>query len=112
VTITTEQRAENGRLSRNRGRTRELDVIAYYEARECVAYRLATGPADVIVLAHGYPPVLVQVKSTTGGPYERFGPVARRALLRDAIALGGEAVLAWWPPGATLRLITSDTWPR
>jgi len=77
-----------------------------------VAYRIAHGCADVVWLRAGVRPRLIQVKSTSGGPYERFGPVDRAALLREARAAGADAWLAWWPPKLTLpRWIASDAWP-
>jgi len=77
-----------------------------------VAYRLAHGRADVVALRAEHRPRLVQVKATSGGPYERFGPVDRAALLREARAAGADAWLAWWPSKLMLpRWIAADEWP-
>jgi Holliday junction resolvase len=54
---------------------------------------------------------LVQVKSTSGGPYERFGPADRQILLDLAKEAGATAWLVWWPPNRELRWIPSHEWP-
>lgn len=54
---------------------------------------------------------LIEVKSTAGGPYERFGPEDRAELLAVAERAGAEAELAYWPPRGQLRWIASAEWP-
>ena len=44
---------------------------------------------------------LIEVKGTAGGPWERYGPHDRAALLALAFAIGSSAELWWWPPGAS-----------
>jgi Holliday junction resolvase-like predicted endonuclease len=105
-----------GARGRSRGRSRELAVAEHYRRHGYVAYRLAWGHADIIamrLIAGTEVAVfeLVQVKATAGGPYERFGPADRRALLAEAQAVGAHAVLAWWPLRKQLRLIPSSEWP-
>jgi hypothetical protein len=56
-------------------------------------------------------PMLVEVKSTAGGPYERFSPAEREVLALEALKGGARAVLAYWPPRKPLRLIPSSEWP-
>lgn len=56
--------------------------------------------------------LLVEVKSTAGGPYERFGPTARAALRQAAAQAGATAWLAYWPKGGKLRWIGVDEWPE
>jgi Holliday junction resolvase len=58
--------------------------------------------------------MFVEVKSTAGGPYERFGPVERLRLFQAAAKAGAEPLLAWWPPGRGRRCewIGSHEWPR
>lgn len=77
--------------------------------------RLAWGSADVFAAkrdADGEPVLwLVQVKSTSVGPYERFGPRDREQLIADAAVCGGQAWLAWWPPYGALQWIAADKWP-
>lgn len=55
--------------------------------------------------------MLIEVKSTAGGPYERFGPAARKALAAVAEQAGGRAWLAWWPPRGELQFIPESEWP-
>jgi Holliday junction resolvase len=94
-----------------RGRDRELDVVDLLRDAGTIAYRIAHGPADVIALGDERP-ALIQVKSTAGGPYERFTPRARRALIDEAVLAGADAVLAWWPPGRdTPAWIHAVEWP-
>lgn len=94
-----------------RGRSRELRVADELRREGWVAYRLAWGQADVGALKAGHRPLLVQVKSTAGGPYERFGPRARLALLHEAVCAGADCVLAWWPKHGELRWIQPLDWP-
>jgi hypothetical protein len=49
------------------------------------------GPVDVIAMKPGERPRLIQVKSTAGGPYERFGPVYRAQLREEAKRAGAVA---------------------
>lgn len=94
-----------------RGRDRELRVADRLRENGCVAYRLAWGQADVIALKAGVRPLLVQVKSTAGGPFERFGPAARVALLHEARASGADCTLAWWPKNRKLEWLGPEHWP-
>jgi Holliday junction resolvase len=55
---------------------------------------------------------LIEVKSTAGGPYERFGPADRADLLAAAKRAGGEPVLIWWPPHGQMRIIHASDWPH
>lgn len=95
----------------NRGRQRELAVAARLQRDGFVTYRLAWGHADVLALKAGLLPMLVQVKSTSGGPYERFPPSERLALQHEAVMAGATAVLAWWPPRRPLQMIPATDWP-
>lgn len=54
---------------------------------------------------------LVEVKSTAGGPYERFGSVDRASMREYAERAGASAWLAWWPPRGVLEWIPSSEWP-
>jgi len=103
-------RQRGGKL---RGRTRELDVVDLLVDAGWVAYRIAHGPLDVIAFDRLPPPLFVQVKSTAGGPYERFTPGARAALRDAAERANAEAWLCWWPPGRTVpEWIESSMWPQ
>jgi Holliday junction resolvase len=97
---------------KGRGRSRELAVRDYYRALGYAAWRVAWGTCDVLALKDGERPLLVQVKSTAGGPWERFIPRDRDALARDADQAGGDAVLAWWPSHGNLALYPRAAWPQ
>lgn len=80
------------------GRDRELDVVELFVSQGHVSYRLAHGHADVIALGGELDhPLLVQVKATAGGPFERFTPRERRELSNEATRAHAEAALCWWP---------------
>lgn len=98
----------------SRGHDRERAVKAWFEQRDWVVIRAAgsLGDIDLACLRDGYTPLFVEVKSTAGGPYERFGPAARAELLLAAKLAGAKATLAWWPPRGKLRFIPSDEWPE
>lgn len=97
----------------SRGHDRERAVRAYYADRDYLAFRApaSLGVADVIALRAGSIPILCEVKSTAGGPYERFGPADRARLSAAAELAGAAAVLAWWPPRGKLRFISEHEWP-
>jgi Holliday junction resolvase len=97
----------------SRGHDRERRVRAWLEARDWFVCRAAgsLGDVDLVALRDGYTPLLIEVKSTAGGPYEHFGPADRACLLKAAELAGANATLAWWPPRGQLRWIPSDEWP-
>lgn len=96
----------------SRGHDRERAVRRLLEAEGWWVARAAgsLGDADLVALRHGFAR-LVEVKSTTRGPYHGFGPAERRALLLAARIAGAEAVLCWWPPRAQPVWIESSEWP-
>jgi Holliday junction resolvase len=89
------------------------------------------GPVDVVAVGGDFarwgrgrlpltPPVvlLVQVKSTAGGAFERFGPLERAQLIELAATHSGVPLLAWWPPALpgeskreALRFLFEHEWP-
>ncbi len=94
------------------GRQRERQVADCLRADGWVVVKgTSFGTADLVALRAASTPMLVEVKSTTGGPYEHFRPADRRALALEAGRAGADAVLAWWPPRGKLRLIYSESWP-
>jgi Holliday junction resolvase len=94
------------------GRQRERQVADKLRSDDWVVVKGTTyGTADLVALRVGSVPMLIEVKSTAGGPYERFGPVDRADLLAESVRAGARAVLAWWPPRGKLRLISSEEWP-
>jgi Holliday junction resolvase len=96
-----------------RGIQRERDVREQLANDDWLAFRApaSLGVADVVALKDGHRPRLVEVKSTSGGPYERFGPKERARLLLAARLAGADAYLAWWPPRNPCRWIHSTEWP-
>jgi Holliday junction resolvase len=101
-------------LPRNRrGHDRERAVVALYREIGWLAFRApgSLGVADVIALKDGSRPRMIEVKSTAAGPYEHFGPADREALREAAEIAGADALLAWWPSRAKLRIIPASEWP-
>jgi len=97
----------------SRGHDRERAVKARLESQDYVVVRAAgsLGPVDLVALRADKRPRLIEVKSTAGGPYERFGPADRAEMLLIAGLAGASAELAWWPPRGQLHWIGSDEWP-
>lgn len=94
------------------GRARERQVMGHLAGEGWVCMKGTTyGVCDLVALRAGDTPMLVEVKSTSGGPYERFLPSQREVLALEARRAGARAVLAWWPPRKQLRLIPSEFWP-
>lgn len=95
-----------------RGRVRELRAIDHLRHMGWpVVYRLAHGHADLVALRAGRRPWLVQVKSTRRA-FEHFGPADRVALEHEAVAAGAEAMLCWWPAGASVpAFLPAESWP-
>jgi Holliday junction resolvase len=70
------------------------------------------GCCDIVALKTGVVPQFIEVKSTAGGPYERFGPAKRQALLDAAEGAGARAVLVWWPANDGAHWIHPESWPK
>ena len=96
-----------------RGHDRERQVRALLEAEDHFVVRAAgsIGDVDLVALKAGKTPRLIEVKSTAGGPYERFGPKDRADLRFAAELAGGVAELCWWPPRSQPRWIPAEEWP-
>lgn len=96
----------------SRGIHRERQVRRVKEAEDYVVVRAAgsLGPVDLVAMRAGSRPQLIEVKSTIN-PYDHFPPADRAEMLLAAEMAGGDAVLAWWPKGGTLRWIPSCEWP-
>jgi Holliday junction resolvase len=97
-----------------RGIERERRVRDLLQSQDWLAFRApaSLGVADVVALRLGSRPRLIEVKSTAGGPYERFQPAARARLSAAAKLAGADALLAWWPPRGELHWIAESEWPR
>jgi len=121
-------------MRRNRapgaGNTRELRVMGVLDGEGwlCGSRRHIPGAGDVLAVRAGNVPMLdfrrgativrpleaallIEVKSTAGGPYERFGPAERRDLIETAERCGAEAWLYWWPPRKQLERIHHSQFP-
>lgn len=97
----------------SRGHDRERQVKALLESDDWFVTRAAgsLGDVDLVALKDGRRPRLIEVKSTAGGPYERFGPAARADLRFAAKVAGAVAELCWWPPRGKPRWIPAEEWP-
>lgn len=106
-------KATAGELQVSRGHDRERRVRDWLTERDWVVVRAAgsLGGIDLVAMKAGHTPMLVEVKATAGGPYERFNPADRADLKKRAEWAGAEAWLAWWPPRGKLRWIPSSEWP-
>jgi Holliday junction resolvase len=69
------------------------------------------GDADIVGLKAGFPPRLVEVKSTAAGAFHSFGPRDRSELRAAARKAGAEAWLVWWPPRKRPQWIHEADWP-
>lgn len=97
----------------SRGHQRERDLVNLLRDDDWWAMRApaSLGVVDVVALKDGHQPRFYEVKSTAGGPYERFGPEARAKLRGAARMAGARALLCWWPPYGKPTMIPSDAWP-
>jgi Holliday junction resolvase len=94
------------------GRARERQVADKLRSEDWVVVKGTTyGTCDLVALKAGETPMLIEVKSTVGGPYHSFSPQSRKDLMIEAQWAGAKAVLAWWPPRGKMRLIDSSEWP-
>lgn len=99
--------------AQNRGIHRERQLKALLEAEGWWVARAAgsLGDADLIALHAHRPPRLIEVKSTTRGPFTGFGPLDRAALLLAAAQSGAEPWLVWWPSRRQPLWIPHTDWP-
>ena len=97
----------------SRGHDRERAVKRLLEDDDWLVFRApgSLGIADLLAIKAYNPNRLIEVKSTAQGPYERFSPADRQALLEVCARHGAEPWLAWWPPRGKLRWIPGHEWP-
>jgi Holliday junction resolvase len=97
----------------SRGHNRERQVKALLEGEDWLVVRAAgsLGCADLVALRDGSRPRIVEVKSTAGGPYERFQPAERARLKFAANLAGADAWLCWWPPRGKPHWLAASEWP-
>lgn len=95
-----------------KGAARERQVAGLLTAHGWVVYRAAGshGNADLVALRCDGPPMLVQVKASSAGPFEHFRPTERQALYAEAKRAGAVAVLAHWAPRKPLRWYVGPKW--
>jgi Holliday junction resolvase len=96
-----------------RGRAREREVKKKLEADGWFVIKAggSLGEMDLVALKSGQRGKAIEVKSTAGGPYERFGPEKREALYDAALKAGLEPYLVYWPPHKELKWIGWLSWP-
>lgn len=95
-----------------RGHDRERAVKRILQDDDWLVVRAAGSLGFDLIACRAGVIRVIEVKSTAGGPYERFSPADRAKLLLAAELAGGRAELAWWPPRGKLRWIPADEWPR
>lgn len=97
----------------SRGPRREHQVANVLRREGWVVYRSSGshGNADLVAMRAGFPPMLVQVKSSVR-PFEHFRPAERLALAHEAIAAGAVAHLCHWPANGQPRWYGRHEWPR
>lgn len=103
-------------MSAARGRQRERDVRRYLESKEGGEWFVikaggSLGDADLVALKRGGRGMMLEVKSTAGGPFERFGPKDRADLLAAARKAGLDPYLVYWPPRKKMKFIGPINWP-
>jgi Holliday junction resolvase len=95
-------------IERERMVRRLLEADGYWTARAAGS----KGDADVIALKAGMPPLMVEVKSTTAGPFCDFGPADREELRAAAARAGAEPWLCWWPKRGKPTWYGPEQWPK
>lgn len=95
-----------------RGSNRERAVAEQLRADGWIVYRSAGshGNADLVAMKVGFPPLLVQVKSSVR-PFEHFRPSERIALEHEAIMAGAVCWLVHWPSYGEPTWISRFDWP-
>ena len=96
------------------GRNAEVDLMLLLEAEGwvCGSRRHIGGAGDILAVSVSQRTRLIEVKTTAGGPYERFGPADREALSRTAAAIGADAYLVWRvTPRDEWKWLSKAVWP-
>jgi Holliday junction resolvase len=96
-----------------RGRAREREVKKKLEAEGFFVIKAggSLGEADLVALKAGQPGMMIEVKSTSAGPYHSFGPEKREALYEAATKAGLDPYLVYWPPHREMKYIGWTSWP-
>ncbi len=94
-------------VDRERAIRKALEESGWWTCRAGVG----GGEVDVVAMKHGHPTMFCEIKSTSGGPYERFGPAARERLISAAVKAGSTPWLIWWPLRRGPFWIPVKDWP-
>ncbi len=96
----------------SRGANRENQVKDILEEEGWIVVRGAGSKGiDLIALKADDYPRIIEVKATSKGPFESWGPKERRELSDAAQIAGALPELAWWPPRGELIWLTEADWP-
>jgi Holliday junction resolvase len=98
-------------MSRGHDRERAVKKLLEMEGWFVIRAAASLGFADLVALRDGDRPQMIEVKSTTAGPYHSFGPADRRALIEAADRAGAIPLLCWWPPRRDPKWLTAMSWP-
>lgn len=112
------------------GAQRERQEVAYWRDEGWLSFRTgghsatrgqvdAFDVADVIAMRQygtdapddASEVLMIEVKTTAQGPFERFGPTEREALRLAAMIAGATPLLVWWPSRGTRREVPLSQWP-
>jgi|GEM_PF-2417622 len=96
-----------------RGIQRERQVAARLQSENWWVMRSAgsKGVADLVCLHTGRKPMMLEIKSTTAGPFAGFGPAKREALREAAEQSGAVPFVVWWPKHGKEVWLGLDQWP-
>lgn len=100
----------NSRAQRGFARERDLVKRLRDEGWEALRAPASKGIYDVMAMKAGETSRLYECKSTTG-PYDHFGPAARKELAEAARRGGAEAFLYWHPSRRGWMEVPSSEWP-
>lgn len=94
-------------IDRERQLRKALEESGWWTCRAGVG----GGEVDVVAMKQGEYTKFIEVKSTAGGPYERFGPEARARLICAAVRAGAVPWLVWWAKHKGPIWIPVQSWP-
>ena len=100
-------------MSRGIERERQVREVLRSEGWWVMRSPASLGAVDLVALKADHRPRFLQVKSDKlkYGPFNNFGPKARKELLEEAGYAGAIAELAYWPPYGKLEFIGPADWP-
>lgn len=95
-------------IQRERDLARQLQADGWYVLRSAGSL----GSADLVAGRVGRHTRIIEVKSTSRGPFAGFPPAERQALVEAAAISGWEPWLVWWPPRQKPQWIPVGEWPK